>query len=170
LSKLLGERLDAKAYERREASVADSARQLPRDEAGVMVLLGIRAIAISVLEIHAIVLDRLATKLVGEPRVEPLERRVTGDAERVTERLCIWRELVECPQRDGAELWRGVGGEELRAAVDSVNGLSSFVLAGMRAGEAEVRFAQGCLGVGEGGIVEGAANRTRCRARHALYT
>jgi len=38
LSKLLGERLDAKADERREASVADSARQFPRDEAGYLQL------------------------------------------------------------------------------------------------------------------------------------
>jgi hypothetical protein len=97
LPKLLGKRFDAKAYERRQASVADSSRQLPRDDARMMVLFGIRAIAVSVLEVDAIILDGLATKLVAEPRIEALERGVAGDAECVAECRRARGELVERP-------------------------------------------------------------------------
>ena len=71
-------------------------RQLLRDDRGVMVFLGVGTIAVPILEVDAVVLDRFAPKLVDEASVEPIECRMVRDAQGLAQRGGLWSVVVEC--------------------------------------------------------------------------
>ena len=91
-------------------------------DCGVAVFLGVRAVAVAVLEIQPEVLDRLALQLFGHAGMDA-GRRVRCEAEDGRERARIRRMFLEHAQRRRAEPRGRVRLEQVRAAVNRVNRL-----------------------------------------------
>ncbi len=110
---------------------------------GRLVLLGVRAGAVAVLEVDAQVLDGLALQL-GADAVVDGPRELVGDAEDGGERAGVRGVLVEGGERLVAPGAQGARGEDVPGDVDGVNGL---------AGAGVARVAPGQVGVdlGESG-------------------
>ncbi len=127
------------------------------DRYGMPVLLGVRPDAVSVLEVDAEVLDRLARQLVDDAAANGLGQRalVRRQSERRCERRRVWRVLIEHGARDHADSCSGVGLEEVRTAVDAVDGLpvAGFTRIGAAGSE-----------VGPAGVPRGQASATADRA------
>src|SRR6185369_3970352 len=85
-------------------------------------------------------LDRLARELLHDPRVHGLCER--AEAERLIERGGVRRVLRERAPRHLAQLRRGVGAEQVAAAVDHVHRLAPRRVARMQRHERQVRGAE----------------------------
>ncbi len=108
-----------------------------------MVFLGVGANAIAVFVVDPVILDRLALQLVADALVHCLgETDVAvvahGQTDRLGQRARVGRVLVHRTQGDLAELWDGIGGEELGAAIHRVDWLPSTRFSRVAAGEVSV--------------------------------
>ena len=132
------QRLDADADERRQRAGDQARGGLLRGLRGVVVFLVVGAVAVTVLEVDAEVLDSLAVQLLAYA-LEHLRREVAADADRLAERVGIGRVGIERAQRELAELLRCLRGEQVRTAVDRVHGLARAGVAGIAPVEARLR-------------------------------
>ncbi len=117
------------------------------------ILLGVGAAPVPVLEIDAVVLDRLALQLLDDARVDPRSQRLR-EPDRGGEGVRVRRVLGQRVERQRAELAGDVGAEEVRAAVDRVDGLALRRLPGVATRER-----------GAGGVQAGTQVRVEERAR-----
>ena len=120
---LFREGLDADADERRQGARGLGLRDLQGGPLRVAVLLGVGTIAVAVLEVDAEVLHRLPLELGHHPRMDA-DGEVARQSEGVAEDMGVGGVLAQRAQRQLTELARGVGGEELGAAVHRVHGLT----------------------------------------------
>ena len=142
-AQLIAQRLDADPDEGRERALAHAARYLLGAGLGVSVLLGVGAVAVAVLEVDSVVLDRLALQLLDDARVHGAREGLRSlQSDRARERSGIGRVLIERAHRRGPELCRDVGGEQVRAAVDGMDRLAVGAVSGVGFGEPSVRSAQ----------------------------
>ena len=137
--------LDADADEGGQAALGHRLRDLFRRAHRVRVFLRVGPVAVAVLEVDPEVLDRLALELGLHPRVDP-EGQIPRQAQGVAQDVRIGRVLAQRPLGQLAELASGFGGEELRAAVEGVDGLAVGRVAWSAPGEGGV----GPLEPGEG--------------------
>ena len=137
---LLGERLDAHPDEPWQARRSMALRHLSRGGRHVAILFGIGPRAVAVLEIDAEVLDRLARQLLHDARVD--RRRERPQAQRHIQSARVRGVLGERAASHLAQLRRGVGAEQVAAAVDHVHGLPARRVAGVERHERQVRSAQ----------------------------
>src|SRR5687767_12361086 len=107
-----------------------------------MIFFGIGPVSISVLEVDPEIFHRLAGQLFADSSVYGFEGGVIRDAEGPSERLRIRRVPLHCAGSDCAELRNGVGGEQLRAAINGMYRLPSLTLPGMRFRELEICLAK----------------------------
>jgi hypothetical protein len=90
----------------------------------VAVLFGIGPIAVAVFEIQTKILDRLAPQLIAGAFVDAVGQR-GGHSHGSCEGRGIRRVVVERTDGGRPEPRRGIGLEEVRAAVDGVNRLTA---------------------------------------------
>src|SRR6266571_702277 len=133
--------LDANSEEGGEGARGQSLGYLLRGTGRVLVLLGVRAVAVAVLEVDPVVLDGLALQLGHHARVDALTQ-LAREAQGLGQGGRVGPVLAERAQGEVAELARRVGLEELGPAVDRVDGLAIGWVAGVLAGEGRVRPAQ----------------------------
>ena len=119
----LAERLDADANAERQNMREECRGHLFSGGAREMILFLAGAAAEALFEIDAIVLDRFAVQFVEDAGVDALGERVFV-ADDVGQRLRIRRVLLERAERNSAKLLRGVGLEQMRAAVERVDRLA----------------------------------------------
>ena len=135
-----------------------------------MIFLGVRTVAVAVLEVDAEILDRLARQLLADAGVDRRQRRMVADAERRAERRGVGRVVVHRLLRDAPDLGRGVEGEQLSAAVDRVHRLPARSLARVGGGKREVRFGEGLARLIEERAVQRqlSPRRSSLSSRHPL--
>jgi hypothetical protein len=125
-------RLDPDADERRQGAVLQPGGHLLRRRDGMAVLFGVRTVTVAVLEIEPVVLDRLGAELVddaGANRCREGDGVAVGrvQVERRRKRWRIGRIFLQRRRCQRPELRRGIGPEQMRAAVDRVHRLTSLV-------------------------------------------
>jgi hypothetical protein len=138
-----GHGLDTEPDERRQRIILQSAGDRTRAGLGVIILLGVWADAIAVFVVDPEILDRFALQLVadalvhclGEPEVAVVAQ---GHTDRLGQRVGVGRVLVHRTQGELTELWDGIGGEELGAAIHGMNWLPSTRFSRVAAGEVSV--------------------------------
>ncbi len=114
----------------------------------VAVLFSIGAIAVAVLEVDPKILHGLVPELADDSGPDGLYEgrslvRSEVQFQRLGEGSGIRRVLFECPEGNFTEPAGGVRAKQVRAAVNSVNGLTSFDLAGPRPGGCRIRATKG---------------------------
>ncbi len=120
----------------------ETARHFRRACGGVSIFLRIGAIAVTVFEIEPEIFDRFAPQFFDDAGVNLLRQLLVGiHPEHVRETGRIRRIFFERPQRHRAEFLRGVGLEEMRAAIDRVHRLSAMRFSRITAREGLIRFA-----------------------------
>ena len=124
---LLDERLDADADERRQRAGVEPRATSLRRRLRVAVLLGVRAVAVAVLEVDSEVLDRLAAQLLCNSRADLLCEARPGlarvEPENPIERLRIRCVLVQGRHCENAKFRRRVCPEQMRPAIYRMHGL-----------------------------------------------
>ncbi len=124
--------LHADAHVRGRGAVLVRLGDQPGGAGRGLVLLGVGAVAVAVLEVDAQVLDRLALQLGAHARVDGLGELV-GEAEDGGEGRGVRGVLVEGRQGTVAPGTDGVGGEDIARYIDGVDGLASAGVSGVAA-------------------------------------
>ena len=152
-------RLDPDADEWRQRASLETGGDLLSDRYGMRVLFGIRPDAVSVLEVDAEVLDRLARQLVDDAAANSLGQRalVRTQSERSGKRRRVGRVLLEHGSCDRAYSCGGVGLEEMRTTIDAVDGLPVAGFTGIGAADGEI----GALEFGEDRLERPRVERSR---------
>ena len=135
LPQLRRERLHPDSGEGRQRAGLESPGHFGGGRFGVGVLLGVRAMAVAVLEIDPEVLHRLAGQFPFHPLVDG-GRQPGGQSDRRRQRLGRRRVRLEHGEGDPAEARGRVESKEVGAAVDDVNGATGAVSGVGRDGEA----------------------------------
>src|SRR5262249_17722726 len=125
----------------RQAVAAQARGDFVRGDLREAVLFVLGPVAEAVLEIDPEVFHRLARQLVDHARVDAVGDGLV-EADGGGQRLRIRRVLLQRAQRAGAELARGVGLEQVGAAVDDVHRLAPRRVARKLAGRADVGFVE----------------------------
>ena len=118
------------------------------------ILLGVRAVAIPILEIDPEILDRFGGQLGADPFRNRTKCRVLADSKRLAQAGGIGRIPVHRAQRESAKLGNRIGAEELRAAIDGMDRLAAGTLAWVRLRECDVGLAERRRGVSDEGRIE----------------
>jgi hypothetical protein len=170
LAELLGQRLDSKADRRRKRSLPHAARDLARDTPNLAILVRVRMDSVSVLEVDAVVLDRLSLELFAEARVNRVECGMTRYPESAAKRCRVRRVLLERRERLFAATHRDVERKVLRSFDQRMNGLAGIAFAGIPRRKRQVRLPQRRGGLGDRRRIEARTTRAgpNRRAAHPL--
>ena len=127
--KLCRHRLDAYAdVGRQDALLHPSGHFLCRGRS-VTILFSVRPVPVPVLEIDPEILDWFAAQFVRDARPNRIRESRVAKRERRVQRCGIGRVFVERGERKRTKSRRRVRSEQMCAAVEGVNGLTSALLA-----------------------------------------
>ena len=139
---LLVQRLDPDADPRRQRAAASAFATSSAADCAKPILFLVGPVAEAILEIDAEVLDRLARELVDDAQVDAIGQAGDPGPSAPASAAGVGRVLLQRAQRQRAELLRGVGLEQVRAAVDGVHRLPRGRIAGKLLGDAHVRLVE----------------------------